>query len=325
MHHHRHLTLEEREDIMMMRREGKSLAAIGKEIGRDRSTVSREIARNGCQRSYRASTAQRRYLCRRKACCRHRKLGLPELFEAVRCKFIEEQWSPEQIEGRLALERPDLAVSDSTIYRAINAGAFDGCIGGRKARRRLRHRGKARRCPATAELRGKIKVSHEISERPAEADSRCRLGDWEADTLAGRSHGACLLTLVDRCSGLLAGGKASKQASVPVARATVKALRHQPRKTVTPDRGKEFARHADVTSELDVEYYFALPHHPWQRGSCENTNGLLREYYPKGTSFDKVTLKEVQSVYDKLNRRPRKRLGYKVPYEVHYSTVLQLF
>lgn len=147
MGHHIHLTLHEREDIMIMRRDGKGVSEIARAIRRDKSTVSRELSRNSCARSYRASTAQRRYDERRKACRRRAILDDGHVFDLVREKFLEQQWSPEQIEGRLALEMGRSPVSDTTIYRGIHAGRFDGCIGGRKAKRRLRHRGKRRRGP----------------------------------------------------------------------------------------------------------------------------------------------------------------------------------
>ena len=323
MRHYGHLTLCEREDIMLMRREGRKITEIAAAIGRSKSTVSRELARNSCQRFYRASTAQARYEKRRESCRRTAILDDDQLFSLVGSKFLEEQWSPEQIEGRLALELGASPVSDSTIYRAIAAGRFDGLIGGRRASRRLRHKGKARRSPGS-ERRGKIKVPHEISERPEEADARARLGDWEADTVAGAAGGACLVTLVDRKSGFLVGGKSLKKASAQVSKVMIRALRHQPLHTVTPDRGKEFAAHAAVTEALGVEFYFASPHHPWERGTNENTNGLLREYFPKGRPFDKIRIAEVKRVYDKLNKRPRKRLGYRTPYEVHYGKPLHL-
>lgn len=318
-----HLTLSEREDIMMMRRDGRGVSDIARAIGRSRSTVSRELSRNSCARFYRASTAQRRYEERRAACSRGRILDDARVFELVRGKFLEEQWSPEQIEGRLALELGRSPVSDTTIYRGIARGLFDGCIGGRRAACRLRRKGRRRRAKG-AERRGKIKISREISERPAEANLRLRLGDWEADTVAGKAGGACLLTLVDRRSGYLVGGKCRRKDAGSVASRASRALRGQPLRTVTADRGKEFAYHALVTEALGVEFYFALPHHPWQRGTNENTNGLLREYFPKGRSLGVVGERRIREVYDRLNRRPRKRLGYRTPYEVHHSTSLRL-
>ena len=142
--------------------------------------------------------------------------------------------------------------------------------------------------------------------------------------MAGVAGGACLVTLVDRKSGYLVGGKCARKASAQVNKVMIRALRRQPRHTVTPDRGKEFAAHAEAEEALGVEFFFALPHHPWQRGTNENTNGLLREYFPKGRPFDKIKVVEVKRVYDKLNKRPRKRLGYRTPYEAHYDKSLHL-
>lgn len=329
MGHHKHLTLREREDIMVMWRENKGVTQIAEAIGRDKSTVSRELHRNMSAAStphpcYRASTAQARYEQRRKSCARPRILDDPETFELVRSKFLEEQWSPEQIEGRLALELGSSPVSDTTIYRGIHEGRFDGCIGGKKAARRLRHRGKRRKRAGSEERRGKIVVGNTIDERPAAADERARLGDWEADTVAGRQGGACLATFTDRKSGYLEGGKAAAKTADEVNAVAIASLAGHPLHSITPDRGKEFAKHAEVTEALHVEFYFALPHHPWQRGTNENTNGLLREYFPKGEPIDGFSDEEVRMVYDKLNQRPRKRLGYRTPHEVHYSTTLQL-
>lgn len=328
MRHHTHLTLREREEIMLLRREGASVTQIAERIGRAKSTVSRELSRNSCAAGarneyYRASTAQARYERRRKSCRRTRLLDDAALFELVAGKFLGRRWSPEQIEGRLALELGRSPVSDTTIYRAIAAGRFDGCIGGRKASRRLRRRGRKRRARRD-ERRGRIVISNSIEQRPAEADGRSRLGDWEADTVAGKAGGACLLTLVDRRSGYLVGGKCRRKDAKSVAEEAPRALWGQPLHTVTADRGKEFARHAQVTRATGAEFYFALPHHPWQRGTNENTNGLLREYFPKGESLGRVSRSRVQEVYHELNLRPRKRLGYRTPHEVHHSETLQL-
>ena len=163
-----------------------------------------------------------------------------------------------------------------------------------------------------------------ISERPAEAESRSRLGDWEADTVAGKGAGACLVTLVDRASGYLAGGRAASRTAACVRDVEIAALSGRPSLTVTPDRGKEFASFREVEAATGAEFFFGLPHRPWQRGTNENTNGLLREYFPKGTDFGAVGDDEVRRAYDAVNRRPRKRLGYRTPFEAHYSTVLHL-
>lgn len=332
MGRYRHLSIEEREEIMCLRREGEGVGQIAREIGRNKSTVSRELARNSRRRGapgefYRASTAQRRYEARRLRCRRGRLLDDPELRSLVQRKILEDRWSPEQASGRLALERGRGVVSTSTIYRAINDRRLDTPELARTARGmrgRLRHRGKRRRRRGEAERRGKIRAAHELAERPAEADRRERVGDWEGDTVAGRGSGPCLVTLVDRRSGYLGGGRAAAHTKTAVAGVEVAALSGQPALTVTPDRGMEFADWPRVTREAGAEFYFCAAHHPWEKGTVENTNGLVREYFPKGTDFSGVTDGEVEEVYDAINRRPRKRLGWRAPWEVYHGEALHL-
>ena len=330
--HYEHITVEEREDIMVARREGKSVREIAREIGRDKSTVSRELARNSCRRGrpgefYRASTAQRRYEGRRARCRRRRRLDDPALRLLVQSRILEDQWSPEQVAGRISLERGREAVSGSTIRRAIARRELDTPELRRTARGlagRLRHRGKRRHRRGEGERRGRFPIPHEICERPGEANRRERAGDWEADTVVGRGGGACLVTLVDRRDGFLAGGLAAAHTKAAVADVEVAALSGQPALTVTPDRGKEFADWARVAEATGAEFYFCSPHHPWEKGTVENTNGLVREYFPRGTDFSLVGDDRVREVYDGINRRPRKRLGWRTPYEAHYSEVLHL-
>jgi IS30 family transposase len=206
-------------------------------------------------------------------------------------------------------------VSLSTIYRAVARGDLD-LPGAGSARRRLRRRGR-RLMSGREEARGKIHARHELSERPAEADARSRLGDWEADTVVGPG-GACLVTLVDRASRLLVGGLSASRSSSDVGDVEVAALSGRPLRTVTPDRGKELANNAEVSERLGgVQFYFCEPHHPWQKGANENTNGLLREFFPKGTDFSRVTDEEVARAYELINDRPRKVLGYRTANEVY--------
>lgn len=335
MGQYKHLSVEEREDIMVSRSHGKSISEIARRIGRSKSTVSREIRRNsfpvgpGPGACYRASTAQRKYGRRRLACVRPRKMDDPELASLVVRMIVDERWSPEQIAGRISLERPELSVSCATIYRAISARSLDppGLAGTKRGiRSALRHRGKRRHAAGgPEERRGTIPGMRSISERPGEAEARTRLGDWEADTVVGKGAGPCLVTLVDRASGLLEGGRAESHTKTAVADVEIAALsRQRAVETVTPDRGKEFAEFGRVEAETGAVFYFALPHHPWQRGTNENTNGLLRAHFPKGTDFSGVSGKEVERVYDAINRRPRKRLGFRTPYEVHYAETLHL-
>lgn len=326
-----HLTLDEREDIMLLRGKGAGVREIAREVGRDKSTVSRELARNSCRRGapgefYRASTAQRRYEGRRRACRRRKRLADPTLRSLVQSKILSDQWSPEQVAGRIALEGGG-AVSASTIRRAIARRELD-TPGLRRTRRglagKLRHKGKRRHRRGEEERRGKMPVPHELGERPAEAGSRSRAGDWEADTVVGRGSGPCLVTLVDRRDGYLDGGRAAAHRKREVADVEIAALSRHPALTVAPDRGMEFADWARVTEATGAEFYFCAAHHPWEKGCVENVNGLLREYFPKGTDFSLVSDAEVSEVYDRINRRPRKRLGWRTPYEVHYSEALHL-
>lgn len=321
MGHYRHLSIEEREEIMCLRREGAGVREIARRIGRDKSTVSRELRRNMYCASahrpyYRASTAQRRYEARRLSCRRPRLLDEPGLRALVQWKILGDRWSPEQVAGRLALESGGRAVSAATIYRAIDDRRLDTpeMRGTRRGMRgHLRHRGKRRHRRGEAERRGRIRVSHELAERPPEAGRRERLGDWEADTVAGRGAGPCLVTMVDRRSGYLRGGRAASRTMAAVADVEVAALSGVPALTVTPNRGSEFAAWPRVTRETGAEFYFCAAHHPWEKGAVENANGLVREYFPKGTDFSAVTDSEVSGVYDAINRRPRKRLGWRTP------------
>lgn len=321
--HYKHLTPEEREDIMCLYREGTSLRQIAQTLDRAPSTISRELRRNFCGFYYRASTAQKRYEARRCACKKPHLLDDPQRRELVTDLVLTNQWSPEQLSGRIELEHPELSISATTIYRAIWAGELDVCIGSKKASRRLRRKGR-RRSRKTEELRGKIKISHEIDERPLAADKRERIGDWEADTVAGKAQGACIVTLVDRKRGHLVGGKARTRRKTEVRKVMERSVYKQPLHTVTLDLGKEFAEHALFSEKFNAECYFCLPSHPWQRGTSENTNGLLREYFPKGRSLDDVSEEQMQQAFDKLNLRPRKRLDWKCPYEVYHSETLHL-
>jgi len=334
MSHYHHLSIGEREKILVQRTAGKSLLEIAAGVGRCVSTISRELKRNSrCAQDYSAVEAQEKYRERREKCRRGKLLSDAGVRETVKRLFLEQQWSPEQIANRLRYEKSAFAISYSTIYRAIYAGVFDTpeqrCSrGNRGAIRRLRHRGKPRRRKGTVETRGKIVISNRIQERPEEADSRQTVGHWEADTVAGKMGSACLVTITDRCSRYLLAGKAAKKSSALVAGKMIELLSSVPeekRRTITPDRGKEFSAHDSVTKRMDgLPFFFPDPHSPWQRGTNENTNGLLREYVPK--SFD-IALSpdcDITGFVDKLNLRPRKCLDWKSPFEVFFNLALHL-
>ena len=328
MCHYTHLTLNEREKILFYRAKNYSISKISEILNRNKSTIARELKRNSDGEMYLPSEAQKNYQDRRKRSVRKRILEDEELFELVKDKFLNEQWSPEQISGRLAYENGKSVISYNTIYRGIYAGLFNEkhlSHGNRGAIRKLRHKGKSRHTRDYEERRGKIRISNEISQRPAAANNREQKGHWEADTVVGRKGKACLVTLVDRKTRFLAGGKAEAKKAKEVKEVIIAKLKDKPHESITPDRGKEFAKHDEVTRELDeVQFYFPLPHHPWERGSNENTNGLLREYVPKGFDIDMLNDDDIEKIYDKLNKRPRKCLGYKTPFEEFYSETLHL-
>lgn len=331
MSHYGHLNTKERESILFMCGEGKGIRAIARALGRAASTISREIRRNGHKEVYSPSNAEKAYRIRRKRCCRKKIVSIPENREIVQKLFFEQQWSPEQIANRLKKERSDIVVSYATIYRAIYAGLLEKeklSHSARGAARKLRHRGKKRHKKNVEETRGKIRISHPIEERPLEANKRSELGHWEADTVAGKTGSSCMITLTDRKSRFLLLKKIPKKNAEFVKQGMLEllsALPHERVRSVTPDRGKEFSRHAEVTEEMDgLQFYFPKPHAPWERGTNENTNGLIREYCPKSVDLELFDDSYFLVFTNKLNLRPRKCLGWNSPYEVFFDVVLHL-
>lgn len=323
MGHYKHFTLEEREKLLFFIGQGLGVTEIAQALGRNRTTIYRELKRNSSKREgYLPVNAQKRYEKRRKGCRKHKCLEDPALFELVKDKFLEHHWSPEQISGRLKLEGLPYRISYATIYRAIYAGMFDTAeqrrsFGNRGMKRRLRHKGKPRKGKNSNDKRGQLLVEHMIDERPEEANSRLRFGDWEADTVLGKRGKACLVTMVERKSRYLRCMKISACRSDLVTRAIISLMKDLPCKTITPDNGKEFAQFRDITERLNgIPLYFAHPGHPWERGSNENTNGLIREYFPKGKDITDTSDEDVLFVEQELNNRPRKTLGFKTPSEV---------
>lgn len=331
MSHYNHLTILERENIFLFSDQGNSTRLIAKKLGRAPSTVSRELHRNLKRQGYSPSEAQNRYERARGNCGRKLILSDEKIVKKIRWLIQKKLWSPEQIECRLKKEKHPLKISCVTIYRAIQNGVLtrpeDGKLGQRGFKIHLRHKGKPRVKPGT-EKRGKIIISHELSERPLEASERSRIGDWEADTVLGKKNSSCLVTLVDRKTRMTLCSKVAGKRKAPVAEAMIRMLSSLPSEwvhTITPDRGKEFAGHPEVTEALNgVQFYFPPPHQPWQRGSNENTNGLLRELSPKGYDMARISEEEIQEFCHNLNHRPRKCLNWETPYEVLTGEVLHL-
>lgn len=321
MNTYKHLTQIERESILIMSSQGKNVAEIARLLERHRSTISRELKRFP-QGRYSAILAQQHYQQKRRSCKATKKLLQPDYYHLVQDKFLGEQWSPEQISQRLKYEKSPLSISYTTIYRGIKDGLFD--VGERKATRYLRRKGKTRHTVNHEEKRGKIVISNPLEKRPKSAKNRSRFGHWEADTVLGKVNKSCLVTLTDRKSRLLLAKKIPTKRSKLVQEAMIELLRSHKLRSITPDRGKEFAQHKKVTKALGVEFYFPEAHQPWQRGTNENTNGLLREYFPKQADIGQWDDDYIQSVVDKLNLRPRKCLGWKTAFECYFKKPLQL-
>ncbi|WGZ93011.1 MAG: IS30 family transposase [Candidatus Thiothrix putei] len=308
-----HLTSEERHYIETRHKMKESTATIALTLGRSQSTISRELTRNRGQRGYRHkqahTKAQQRHADKPKAV----KLT-PELAVSIDT-LLEQQWSPEQISGRLKAEGKT-TICHEAIYQHV---LRDKRAGGKLYLNLRRHTKKYRQRygSKTGSVKG-IPNRVDIDERPAVANQRERLGDWEADTMIGKGHQGALVTLDERKSKLrLAFPVANKTAeavtsSIITLLDSFKDWVH----TLTFDNGKEFAKHEQVAQAIGCETYFAKPYHSWERGQNENANGLLRQYFPKAMGLLDVTTRQVLEAVHKLNNRPRKCLGFKTPYEV---------
>lgn len=312
------LTQEERYQIAALLKAGLTQCEIARTIGRDKSTISRELARNTGQRGYRPQQAQQ------KARKRQRDKARPAFSEPhwkIVDSLLRADWSPEQIAERLKKER-GIIVSIAWIYCYIRIE--------RKRRLELRPhlRGRYwfRKRQGSRDKRGRLRNTTSIDERPQIIEQRRRIGDWEADTVAGVCQQGHLVSLVDRKSGYTCLAKVARRTAQLVKEAIIERL--EPLKhrvhSITCDHGREFAGHEEFGQSLKARVYFAHPYAPWERGTNENTNGLIRQYFPKGQALLDVTDEQLRWVEERLNHRPRKRLGWKTPYEVFFRTKTQL-
>ncbi|NLR33196.1 IS30 family transposase [Levilactobacillus tujiorum] len=326
-----HLTLKDREIILVGLKLKQSYQEISTEIGCSKATISREVQRNGGRENYSAVQAQKAYQQRRINSRRPRILSDPGIREFVIKCIINYHWSPEQISGRLSHENSKWVISYNTIYRGIerdNLGVPLKSHGARGIARKLRHRGKTRKVKGTInERRGRFNDAASIHDRPLSAENRSRFGHWEGDTVRGKTGHSALVTLVDRKSRFLLSQRVSKVNSRLVYQAILNLLAEvTPKriKTLTPDRGTEFAKYHELINELDIPVYFPDPHSPQQRGTNENTNGLIREYFPRNTDLDELSDIVIAKFVQDLNNRPRKVLGWKSPAEVFFGQSLHL-
>jgi IS30 family transposase len=317
MRTYRRIAYEDRCQLYALRKAGKTQAEIGQALGFSQGTVSRELARNAGRRGYRFQQAQHTAQARQQQ-IRHQPRKLTSrVRRAIARKMRAERWSPEQISFWLRAER-GLSLCHEWIYQMIWANKRTGG----DLWRFLRRRGKRynRRGALTAG-RGVIPHRIDIAARPAIVAAKSRLGDWEGDTIVGARHQGGLLTHVERKSLFMTISKLSRPTAQATHRATVhrlKPLRNHVH-TITYDNGKEFAGHRKTAHLLQAHVFFATPYHAWERGVNENTNGLIRDFFPKGTDFTTIHPATVAKVERLLNRRPRKSLGFKTPNEVFHA------
>ena len=309
---YKQLTYEQRCQIYALKKSGFSQRQIAKSIEVDQSTISRELARNSGWRGYRYKQAQDKAEERRREAIKPTKM-LPSTIEVIEVK-LRLQWSPEQISGWL-LETEELLISHETIYKHIWA---DKQSGGDLYRNLRRQGKKYERRRNGKSARGQIKDRVSIDERPEIVDAKSRIGDWEIDTMIGKGHSGALVTIVERVTNFALAAQVNSKGADNVTEATIallKPIKDQVH-TITADNGKEFASHDQISRALDANVYFAHPYSSWERGLNENTNGLLRQYFPKQTDLKKISQKEVEQVVINLNTRPRKGLGFKTPLEL---------
>jgi IS30 family transposase len=317
MNHYSQLTQEQRYHIYGLQKAKNSQTYIADAVGVHKSTISREVRRNRGDRGYRPQQAHKRALDNRQQAKKHIKFT-SELEKSVIEKILLD-WSPDQISGHLQKEG-SASVSHERIYQFILA---DKKAGG-SLYNHLRHSGKKRKKRyGSKDRRGQIKNRISIDERPKVVDKKLRIGDWEGDTIIGKQQQKAIVTLVDRASRMVRIGPVATKHSDGIAKiitAILKPMR-QISHTITLDNGKEFSAHERVAKSLNLNIYFAHPYSSWERGLNENTNGLIRQYLKKGSSFEEVTTERIKFIEDRLNNRPRKILGYLTPNEVYQQAI----
>ena len=315
-----HLTTKERESLLILIKTGKKDIEIAKILGRSRSTISREIKRNAKSREeYSAAEADEKYRIRRKKSVRGYKLANPDYANLV-TRLLGLYWSPEEISYRLKYENNPIRISTCTIYRGLENGLLDQSL-----RKVLRTKGRIRFGGNKKSKCGHLDIEYTIHDRPKRINDRNTIGHWESDTVRGAKWSGCIGTQVERLSRYAILFKIPDGTAKSYTDATVLSLGKLPkgkRKSMTVDHGKEFANHREIYTKINCKVYFADPRAPWQRGTNENFNGLLRQFFPKRTSFADVTQEDVDRIASLLNRRPRKCLGWKSPEEVFFNKLL---
>lgn len=311
---YKHFTRDDRIKLSVLLKTGVGRKEISRILNKDEVSIWRETKRNSVRGKYLPSFAKK--LSRERKTHRKKKIENDEWLKKYILKKLKLYWSPEQIAGRL--RRENIVIVHETIYGYI--------IRHKKLRKYLRcQKGKYRRRHGTVP-RGKAREyckKRWIGERPAVINQRARIGDWEGDTIVGKEKTKRILTHVERVTGYLVADFLPLVSAAIVAQKTIKSLKRFPkqkRKSITYDNGTEFSLHEIIERKTKATVYFANAYHSWERGTNENTNGLIRQFFPKKTFFAKVTQTEVDRVAKLLNLRPRKRLGYLTPFETFHCT-----
>jgi len=312
----KHLTSVQRNQIEVLLKTKTPIKKIATLLDKDKSTIYREIKRNGKKRSYSALYAHELSTERKERFGRPRRFT-PEITKFIKEKLIKEQWSPKQIVGYCYVNDKDM-VSHESIYKLIRRDKFEGGILWKHTRHKLKHRKR----PIGGSINIKNKVSIEL--RPSIVDNKERYGDWEIDTIIGKNNKGAILTITERKTGFLLMEKLKEGKNAEkLAKSVVRML--LPFKntvhTITSDNGSEFAMHEFISEKLESKFYFAHPYSSWERGLNEYTNKLIRQYILKGTSFDLYDSHYIRTIQYKINRRPREKLRFNSPVNIFYASL----
>ena len=309
-----HLTRDQRCQLCTLKNRGESTINIAKQCGMHRSTIYRELQRNGKKQGYTYQQVQEKAFERKRAVAWQRRKMKEPLVAIIESKLLL-QWSPEQISGWLKKQLGNRAVSHETIYKYIWRDKY---LGG-QLYTQLRHHGKKYNKRGSDKAgRGHIPGRIDIDERPSIVDEKNRLGDWEVDTIIGKEHKGAIVSMVERHSKITLLARVTKKTAPEVKDAIIHKLGNLTDcvHTLTSDNGKEFSAHQEIARELGASMYFAHPYRSWERGLNEHTNGLVRQYLPKHKRLDDVTDEIIQEIENLLNNRPRKVLQFNTPIEV---------
>ena len=319
MRNYKQLSQAQRYQIEILNKAGKNQKEIAALLGVSPATICRELKRNKGKKGYRPRQAQIKAGKRRREATKALKMT-DEVILVIEEKICLD-WSPEQVSGWLKINQ-GIFISHERIYQHI----WEDKRHGGTLYTHLRQSNKKRKKQyGSKDKRGQIRNRISIDERPAIVAEKTRIGDWEIDTVIGQNHQGALVTIVDRVSKFTLIKKVDSKHAEVVTEATISLLLPYLDKTltITADNGKEFAGHETMKEQLNADVYFAHPYHSWERGLNENTNGLIRQYFTKGSSFENITDDEVEAVMNKLNHRPRKTLNFKTPHTVFFAESLQ--